>query len=186
MSQDASKAATGPPGKARLRRYRVELTFVSVFLIFVLGFALVLHFDRVTLNLVHPYTEGIARAAGLLLALLGEETSVSGTLLSSPRFSVNIYHGCNALLATSIYLSAVLAFPASWKAKLIGTAIGIPAIQVINMARILSLFYIGIYWPDLFRAAHGYVWQSIVILFSMVVWIFWAERFVRLPRNPAP
>ena len=175
----------GAAGPGLLGRYRVPITFSGLFLGSVLTFALLLHFDRVTLNLVHPYTERIARTAGFILALFGEETRVEGTLLSSPRFSVNIYHGCNGLLATSIYLSAVLAFPSSYRAKVIGAAIGIPAIQAINMVRILSLFYIGIYWPDLFRAAHGYVWQSIVILLSMVVWIFWAERFVRFSGDAA-
>jgi exosortase H (IPTLxxWG-CTERM-specific) len=177
-----------PPG-GRLgtwfRHYRTQVLFVSVFLVSILAFATVLHFDFVTLRFVNPYTEVLARASGVFLNLLGENTSVRGTLLTSPRFSVNIYHGCNGVLATSIYLSAVLAFPSRWREKAIGFALGIPAIQVINMLRILSLYYIGIFWPDFFQMAHGYVWQSIVILFSMVIWIFWAERFVQLPdRQP--
>ena len=57
--------------------------------------------------------------------------------------------------------------------------------QAINMARIVSLYYIGIWWPHFFQVAHGYVWQSLVILFAMVLWIFWAERFARRSR-PAP
>ena len=52
------------------------------------------------------------------------------------------------------------------------------------MVRILSLYYIGVFWPRFFRAAHGYVWQSIVILLSMVIWIYWAERFARLRHPP--
>ncbi len=159
--------------------------FVGAFLVSILTFATVLHFDFVTLHLVGPYTEQLAHVSAAFLNLLGESTSVRGTLLTSPRFSVNIYHGCNGVLATSIYLSAVLAFPSRWREKAIGFAVGIPAIQLINMLRILSLYYIGIYWPDFFQLAHGYVWQSIVILLSMVVWIFWAERFVKLPdRQP--
>ncbi len=169
-----------------LRRNRQPVVFISVFLGSVLGFALFLQFDAVTLYLVQPYTERIARVAALCLNALGEDARVSGTLLRTPRFSVNIYHGCNGVLATSIYVAAVLAFPSSLREKAIGVAIGVPAIQLINMVRILSLYYIGIHWPDLFGAAHGYVWQSLVVLLSMVVWILWAERFVRLPDRQAP
>jgi exosortase H (IPTLxxWG-CTERM-specific) len=162
-----------------LRQNRQSIFFVGLFLGWTLGFAFLLQFETVTVSLVNPFTEGIARAAGLFLNLLGETTTVRGTQLSSPRFAVNIYHGCNGVLATSIYVAAVLAFPATWAQRGIGIGLGIPFIQIINMARIVSLYYIGIYWPKLFAAAHGYVWQSIVILFSMVLWIFWAERFAR-------
>jgi exosortase H (IPTLxxWG-CTERM-specific) len=173
----------GLPG--RPRRDRQGVRFALGFLAWVLAFALVLQFDAVTLGFVRPYTERIARAAGFALDLMGERTRVQGTLLHSPRFAVNIYHGCNGLLATSIYLAAVLAFPATWRERAIGAAIGIPAIQVLNLLRILTLYYIGIHWPGVFAAAHGYVWQSIVILLSMAVWIYWAERFVRLDREAA-
>ena len=168
-----------------LLRNRQQALFVGLFLAWILAFAILLQFDRVTLDLVEPSTEQIARGAGILLGLLGEETTVQGTLLSSPRFAVNIYHGCNGVLVTSIYAAAVLAFPAAWRERAVGLALGIPFIQVINMARILSLYYIGIFWPRLFAAAHGYVWQSIVILVSMVAWIFWVERFVRFDRDAA-
>ncbi len=175
----------GSGGTGWLRHHRTEVVFVGSFLVFILAFAWVLHFDAITLHVVNPYTGWIARFAGVLLDALGEDTEVRGTLLISPRFGVNIYHGCNGVLATSIYLSAVLAFPSGWKQKAIGFALGIPAIQAINMARIVSLYYIGIWWPHFFQVAHGYVWQSLVILFAMVLWIFWAERFARRSR-PAP
>ena len=168
-----------------LRRNRRPITFLGFFAGSVLGFALFLQFDAVTIHLVQPYTERLAHVAAAILNVFGEGAAVSGTLLRSPRFAVNIYHGCNGVLATAIYLSAVLAFPSRWRDKAVGAAIGIPAIQAINMARIVSLYYIGIHWPDFFAAAHGYVWQSIVILLSMVIWIFWAERFVRLSDRPA-
>jgi len=172
-------------GRGRWLRRRREVRFLGTFLGAVLAFAFVLQFDAVTLHLVHPYTERIARVAAFALNRMGEEAQVKGTLLSSPRFAVNIYHGCNGILATSIYAAAVLAFPSTWAQKGIGVALGIPAIQLINMARILSLYYIGIHWPRFFAAAHGYVWQSIVILLSMAVWIFWAEGFVRSPDRAA-
>ncbi len=200
MSEPSGTGRQGPPtqppeqpGRAPktatqgwFRLYRTQIFFIGGFLTSLLAFAFVLNFDVVTLHLVNPYTEWIARASAVILDLFGEQTSVRGTLLSSPRFAVNIYHGCNAVLATSIYLSAVLGFPSTWREKALGFALGIPAIQIINLVRIVSLYYIGIYWPNFFELAHGYVWQSIVILLSMVVWIFWAERFVQVPaRKPA-
>jgi exosortase H (IPTLxxWG-CTERM-specific) len=186
MSGGSGNRTEGAGGlRGWLRSNRTQVTFVGVFLACILGFAGLLNIDAVRAHGTNPLTGVIARFSGAVLNLFGEEASVRGTLLTSPRFSVNIYHGCNGVLATSIYLSAVLAFPSRWREKAIGFALGIPAIQLINLLRILSLYYIGIHWPRFFQLAHGYVWQSIVILLSMVVWIFWAERFVRVPdRQP--
>jgi exosortase H (IPTLxxWG-CTERM-specific) len=175
-----------PGASVWMRRNREAMSFVAIFALAVIGFSLVLQFDWVTIHLVGPYTEGIASVAGFVLDRFGEQTAVSGTRLASSRFSVNIYHGCNGLLATSIYVAAVLAFPSTLRQKGIGVGIGIPAIQIINLVRIVALYYTGVFWPNFFAVAHGYVWQSIVILFTMLVWIYWAERFVRLRPPVAP
>lgn len=126
---------------------------------------------------VVPYTAFIARFSGAVLRLFGESATVSGCVVSSPRFAVTIFNGCNGLITSLIFISGVLAFPARWPAKLIGVVGGLAAIQLINMVRIVSLFYIGIYFPALFNDAHIFIWQSIVILAGVGLWIAWAHRF---------
>ncbi len=125
--------------------------------------------------IVVPYTAWIARVSGVVLRLFGESATVSGCVVSSPRFAVTIFNGCNGLITSLIFISGVLAFPARWPAKLIGVAGGLLAIQVINMVRIVSLFYIGIFFPTLFNEAHTSIWQSVVILAGVGLWIAWAH-----------
>jgi len=96
--------------------------------------------------------------------------------VSSPRFAVTIYNGCNGLITSLIFIAGVLAFPARTTAKLIGVAGGLLAIQVVNLVRIVSLFYIGIFLPDWFNDAHIFVWQSLVILAGVALWVIWANR----------
>jgi len=151
---------------------------------FLVGFMLILGVSFTVLALrpvndtvVLPYTELVARASGVVLAVLGEEITVDGCDLRSPRFSVMIYNGCNGLITSLIFVSGVLAFPAPWRAKLIGCLAGLVAIQVINMVRIVSLFYIGVFAPRFFTQAHIFVWQSIVILAGIVLWVVWARRY---------
>ena len=131
---------------------------------------------------VVPYTAFIARVSGAILRLFGEQATVSGCVVSSPRFAVTIFNGCNGLITSLIFISGVLAFPARWPAKVIGVVGGLFAIQVINMVRIVSLFYIGVYFPALFNDAHTSIWQSVVILAGVGLWIAWA----RLLARPAP
>jgi exosortase H (IPTLxxWG-CTERM-specific) len=128
-------------------------------------------------SLINPYTGLVAKMSGAALSLLGEEITVQECLLSSPRFSVTIYNGCNGLITSLILISGVLAFPSSWPAKLIGVIGGLVAIQVINLIRIISLFYTGIYFPSWFDESHIFIWQSIVILAGVSLWVIWAHRY---------
>ncbi len=87
-----------------------------------------------------------------------------------------------------IFLAAVLAFPASWKARFVGLGIGIVAIQLVNLIRVVALFFTGAYFPSFFDSSHTVVWQTLVILSGVLLWIFWANRFaapVAGPGEPA-
>ena len=102
--------------------------------------------------------------------------------MSSPRFAVTIYNGCNGLITSLIFISGVLAFPAKLSAKLLGVIGGLVTIQLINLVRIVSLYYIGVFLPQHFNDAHIFVWQSLVILAGISLWILWAHKFA-LPQE---
>ena len=149
---------------------------------FLVGFVVILgiSFTVVALRpvndaLVVPYTAVIAQVSGIVLSVLGEQITVSGCDLSSPRFSVTIFNGCNGLITSLIVLSGILAFPAPRRAKLVGVLAGLSIIQIVNLVRIISLYYVGAFLPEFFNASHIVVWQSLVILTGIVLWIVWAR-----------
>ena len=82
---------------------------------------------------VVPYTTLIAKVSGIILGLLGEDITINGCVLRSPRFAVTIYNGCNGLITSLIFVSGVLSFPARWSAKAIGFVGGLLAIQAIKL-----------------------------------------------------
>ena len=84
-----------------------------------------------------------------------------------------------------IFLAAVLAFPAPWRARLVGLAVGAVAIQAVNLVRVVALYLTGAYFPAWFDASHTVVWQTVVILFSVLLWILWANRLGAPSREPA-
>jgi exosortase/archaeosortase family protein len=88
---------------------------------------------------------------------------------------VTIYNGCNGLITSLIFVSAVLAFPARLGAKVIGVLGGLVAIQLVNLVRILALFYTGVFAPEWFDESHLVIWQSIVILCGVALWMLWAR-----------
>ena len=156
---------------------RPEVRFLVLFLTFLGVSFTVIALNSINDTFVVPYTALIARVSGAVLRLTGESATVTGCVVSSPRFAVTIFNGCNGLITSLIFISGVLAFPARWPAKIIGVFGGLLAIQLINLVRIISLFYIGIYWPGLFNDAHIFIWQSLVILAGVALWIAWAQYF---------
>jgi exosortase H (IPTLxxWG-CTERM-specific) len=159
------------------RQHRREITFLVLFLLLLGGGFALISLNWVNDHAVEPFTAGIARASGVGLNLLGQQVSLQGTVIQSHRFAVNIRNGCNGVEAMLIFLAAVLAFPASWRSRLAGLGIGIVAIQLVNLVRVIALFLTGVYFPKLFDASHTVIWQSIVIL--------WANRWAMSPISPA-
>ena len=130
-------------------------------------------------RIVHePLARLLATLSGLALSLLGP-TVVEGPLLQFRAFTMEITAACDGVVPAYIFLAAVIAFPSTWSAKLVGTVLGLPVLFVINLLRIVSLMIMGDWRPDLFEQAHIYVWQVLTIGLSMTVWVFWIERCVR-------
>ena len=168
------------------QRNRRELTFLIAFaLLLGVSFSLI-SLNWVNDHAIEPLTAGIARMSGAVLHLLGQDVTMAGTVIRSPRFAVNIRNGCNGVEAMLIFLAAVLAFPASWRSRLLGLGLGIVVIQVVNLIRVVALFLTGAYLPRFFDSSHTVVWQTLVILTGVLLWIFWANRFAAPARPAAP
>ncbi len=179
-----------PPGKPSSsepfwRRNRRELKFLILFALLLGGGFTLISLNWVNDHVINPFTGGIARVSGVTLDAMGQNVTMQGTMLRSPRFAVNIKNGCNGVEAMLIFLAAVLAFPAPWKSRLTGLVLGILAIQVVNLIRVVALFLTGVYFPRIFDTSHTVIWQTIVILFGVLLWIFWANRLAPPPAEPA-
>lgn len=185
MSRKRDATPTPPPSPAVPWYRRREVAFLVLFVVLLAGSFTLISVNWVNDHVVEPFTGGVARASGAALNLLGQDVILRGTVIQGPRFAVNIRNGCNGIEAMLIFLAAVLAFPAPWRSRLLGLALGAIAIQIVNLVRVVSLYLTGAYFPKLFDASHTVIWQSVVILFSVLLWIFWANRFTA-PAEPAP
>ncbi|GAB4171529.1 MAG: hypothetical protein Kow0020_06310 [Wenzhouxiangellaceae bacterium] len=157
------------------------------FIVFV--FLLVLLFSVEVLkpvqeHVVLPFTAGIAWVSVNLIELFDDGVTSSGKVIRdlASGFAVSIEPGCNGVEALIILFAAMFAFPAPLKNKLIGFAIGFVAIQALNLVRIISLFYLGQWNMVWFNWFHLYLWQALIILDALVVWLIWLRTLPR-PRR---
>ena len=106
-------------------------------------------------------------------------------MIRSSSFGVNIENGCNGVETALLFGAAVLAFPASWPRRLVGLLVGFVAIQILNLFRVITLFWIGLHRPALFNSSHTVIWQSVVVLFGVLMPV-WAVVLGRLAPRRIP
>src|SRR5512143_3420045 len=123
---------------AFIRAERQSLQVIGTFLFLIVAFFFLLSWDPIVqrvdigsalAHLVAWAAYGILKVASMVV---GMEVSLSHVRLSTPLaggslFEVDVTAACSGAVPTSIYLAAVLAYPASGRAKLIGSALGIGA-----------------------------------------------------------
>jgi exosortase H (IPTLxxWG-CTERM-specific) len=151
-----------------------KLVFVAVLLIlFVLELI-----APVQQMLVQPFTESLATLSASLLHLVDSDVSSSGIVIRSVSngTAVAIQAGCNGVEAVICLTAAILAFHSTLKEKIIGLVVGFLAIQVLNIIRIITLFYLLQWNQQWFEWAHLYAWQALIffdVLIVFVVWVRW-------------
>ena len=170
----------GKSGKKKMMEkpssFKKEAFFFFVKFFALMGILLFLElFNPVNQNVIIPLTTYLSKASVFLLGLLGTGTKASGTLIVSPQFAVDIKAGCTGIEPIIILLSAVFAFPSSWRAKALGAILRMVVLQAVNLIRIVSLVYLGINHPKYFHDAHTIIWQIVIIAISLFLWMAWAR-----------
>ena len=138
-------------------------------------------FDRT----LYGYLQVNAWLANAILSGLGQHTHVSEVTIQSPQFAMAIRRGCDAVEPTWLLCAAMISFPAPWIHKLWGILAAIVLLQVLNLARIVTLYWIGIHLPGFFNSAHVEVWPTLFIVVAIVFFIGWRERSYRIQSHVA-
>lgn len=138
-------------------------------------------------HVVLPWTKLLAHTCVALVSLFDGSALAHGKVLWNPAngFGVSIEAGCNGMEAFIVLSAALLAFPSKWRVKLLGLVTGFVAIQLLNVIRVISLFYLGQWNKDWFNFAHSYLWQGLIMLDVLAVWLVWV-RYASPPRQRRP
>lgn len=134
---------------------------------------------------IAPWTAFLADVSGALMSFFDSDVVVHGNVVASAStgFAIAIERGCNGVEAIIILVAAMLAYPARWRDRAMGIAVGFVCVQSLNLVRIISLYYLGNWnrvWFDWF---HLYVWQALIVVDALVVfliWLSWIRRHERV------
>ncbi|HJH29374.1 MAG TPA: archaeosortase B [Methanosarcinaceae archaeon] len=153
------------------------LKFAGTYLFFIGFFVLIYIIFQEHFNFLSSLT---ASTLSALLGIFGVNHTIDETVLHLvDGISLRVIDECTGIYELFVYAGCVMAYPTSSGKKLAGIAFGIPAIFSINMVRLLSLAFVGLWFPSIFGYVHYYLWQVTLILLVVFVMLVWIEKIVK-------
>ena len=111
----------------------------------------------------------------LLVPFAQIQERVADQLTGAPTDAVYADASCSGGDAMALCLGAVLAFPATWSARLRGGGVGLLVITAFNIVRIGNLSLVAAY-PSLLDLLHVYIWPAILIVVAVTYVYVWMRR----------
>jgi exosortase H (IPTLxxWG-CTERM-specific) len=155
--------------------------FITLFVVTLVTLFTVEMLNPVQQHVIIPFTSMLARMCAALIQPFDSSVIAYGKVLQfkDTGFAVSIEAGCNGVEATIVLIAAVIAFPASWKARACAIGLGFLAIQLMNLARIISLFYLGNWNMEFFEWIHLYLWPALIMLDVLIVFVVYLRYLSR-------
>jgi exosortase/archaeosortase family protein len=153
--------------------YRLDLRFAAILAIY--GAVIFLTYrDEVLGVYLAPLAVLTARLILPLIRQLGIDATREGALIAQPEgFAYEVAYTCTGFLPVLTYIVCVLAYPASWRHRSVGIALGAPLLWMVNVSRLVHLFYVGVFQPTSFRWAHEVAWEGLLAIAFVTLWMAW-------------
>ena len=169
--------------KRRIGTFRREFSlFVALFFIlWLLSYLLTKRYPE----FVETMTVVVAREVAWALDVLGYKYRLTGSsfifITAHGGENLIVIAECTGLYTSIIYFSIIGAYPARIHEKLIGIVMGIPAIHILNLVRMVFISLVLYHRRELFDFLHGYLWQVSFVIFMLLLVILWMGKIVRRP-----
>jgi archaeosortase B (VPXXXP-CTERM-specific) len=122
----------------------------------------------------------IAVVASFILTKLGISSSASGNgIFLREGGTLIITQECTGANVLILFVSFVLAYTATARAKLMAVLAGIPFIIAANFARIVATGLLAHHLPRYVQRVHDYVWQTFFLFLVIIMWYIWIEAVVK-------
>ena len=159
--------------------------FILIFLVVLVALFTLEMLAPVQAAVVQPFTAFLATLSAALITPFDSDVIAYGRVIahSVNGFAVSIESGCNGVEAAIVLIAGVLAYPAPWHYRLLAILAGFLTIQVLNIARIISLFYLGQWNLDIFNWTHLYLWPVFIMLDVLIVFILYLRLLERRPQG---
>ncbi len=157
------------------------IKFILVFLAVLIGLFTLEMLSPVQAHVVQPFTGWLATVSAALITPFDSNVLAYGRIIehTSNHFAVSIEAGCNGVEAAIVLIAGIIAFPAPLMDRLLAIALGFVTIQMLNILRIISLFYLGQWSEAVFSFTHLYLWPVFIMLDVLIVFLVYLRDLER-------
>jgi exosortase/archaeosortase family protein len=109
------------------------------------------------------------------LLLPRDSVTLNGRTLSTDRSSLRITRGCEGIEILLMLAAGILAFPASWRHRIIGLAWGVLLSELLSVSRIVALHYTLRHHPQAWESLHGLILPLAPIALVGIFYLRWTS-----------
>jgi exosortase family protein XrtM len=122
--------------------------------------------------------KGTVAAAAAVIDALNPRLGVfaQGTRIVGPVGSLSVLPGCDGTEAMFLLAAAFLVYPQPIARGITGFAIGAALVYVLNLLRIVTLFYAARSDTRWFELLHAYVAPTLLIALTGLFFLLWVSR----------
>ncbi len=162
--------------------------FVLTYL-FLASIGLILLDTVLPVIIINEFCLFLTNASGFIIHLFDPQVLVQADVLRLPKsgFALRVTDECSGLQFTFLLVAGMLAFPTLWKYKIFGSIVGIIIIQSMNIIRLISLLYLGKFYPEHFDLVHENLWPvflNIDLVLIFIGWLWWIHNQTEIKHTP--
>lgn len=154
---------------------RFALSFIVLMVLFYIIYTIPMVEQMIILPVVHFQAE----VSGNIINLLGYAASCEGTVISGNGVSLEVAKGCDGFETLVLFIIGIVLVPFAWRSKLYGMGIGVLALFVLNLVRIIGLFFVQKFYPASFESMHVHGGFVLFTIFTIMIWLVWVNWAIK-------
>lgn len=123
-----------------------------------------------------PATILVARQTAFFLQDVETRIAVnkpSISLLYNSDVVINVYEGCNGINVMIVFLAFIIALPDTLKKTILYLVGGLFIVYLVNIIRVLFLYYAALYIKEYFYYFHKYIFTGLLYVIVFILWYGW-------------
>lgn len=141
-------------------------------------------------DLADPMTSWVSNQTVTILNFMGlnTETLVDDfapkvRLLLDGHSVVSVYEGCNGLNVMIIFAAFLVAYSGNMKRLLWFVPFGLLVTHLMNLTRIVLLFFVAEYYENYLYFTHKYIFTAAIYVVILILWYWWIVRLSKITKD---
>lgn len=167
-----------------IKRFKPAFLFLGIFLgTYFIGNLLYGFWVESYRPIADPATWEVTKESSWILNQMGYQTTAQNhtikatvLLVNDGRAVLGVYEGCNGINVFIVYIAFLIGMGPMNREKIVMVALGSLSIHLLNLGRIVGLFWVALNRPESFYMVHKYIFTAVLYLAVFILWMVWLYR----------